>query len=377
MHKTSVLQFILLFFLVPLTIAQNKPCRIYGRVTDSVSLKPIADVSVFVPFTSRGTITNSNGEYSLNLVPEGELILGFRHVSYAPRTFEALIKKQDSIQLDVVMSEVVIEINEVIKEAGKIDRSYGLLLLKELLLGDVYETSCILKNPKDLFFYSDGDIIYGQSRQPMKITNTYLGYDITYYLDYFKFDRNRNPVTGLGGNEFFTFGGLAYYADKGANARVKKTKWIKNRAVEFQGTLRCFLHDLYLDSVKTRKFYLREVLPEGPDSIFHWDTGQLKGRYLRYSREKEFSINDSVLVRGPGPIQRTLILPGPMLVFFDNLNTPDRSDDRACLLEVDRNILVFDNMGNWRTVNGSLNWVFLDNRKRLRNMLPLDYEPSR
>ncbi|MFA6126265.1 MAG: hypothetical protein WC699_03075 [Bacteroidales bacterium] len=251
-----------------------------------------------------------------------------------------------------------------------------MILFREIFLGDSYQTSCIIRNPGDLYFYFDGDVIYGQSRNPLKITNNYLGYDITYYLDYFKFDKNRNQPAALGQNEFFAFGGLAFYTDKNAGDKVKKTKWIRNRVTEFQGSLRDFLQDFFHDAFWDRKYCLRKVDENGPDSIFYWDAGQAKGRYLRYDRMTEFPADKSVLTRGPADNLMTLSLPGPMLVFFDFLDTPDISDDRVSLLELNQGDLVFDRNGNLVANGSGLNWIDLDNQKRLKNTLPLDYEPN-
>jgi len=355
---------------------QQVTCTIYGRVTDSVSREAVSDVTVFIPFTSIGTTTNGIGEYCLENIPSGEVQLSYRHVAYRPETREFTINAGDSIRLDIQLNAAVVEIDEVVREINKIDRNYGMLLFREMVTGDIWENSCVLKNPADLFFYSDGDVIFGNSRAPLRISNTYLGYDITYYLDFFRFDKNRSPGATGDREEYFTFGGLALYADKEAIFRTKKTKWRKNRKAEFQGSLVQFLQDLYSGAANTGKFYLREVDTGGADSLFYWDREQPEGRYLHYSMASQFPLPDTVLVDGPVTGQKTLYLPGPMLVFFNYLNTPDPSDDRICLLEAPEGILVFDAEGSCMTVNGNLNWTFLGNQRLLRNMLPQDYDPE-
>ena len=376
MSRFVALNLVLLFFLSLSAAAQNNLCRVYGRVTDSVSLQPIPDVSVFVPFTSRGTITNAKGEYNLDQLTAGEVQVSFRHIAYTPQSRFFSISPNDSIQCDLQMTEATIEISEVTKQAGSIDWVYGMILFKEMFLGDPYETSCILKNPRDLSFYFDGDVIYGQAKQPLKISNSYLGYDITYYLDYFKFDKNKNPATGLGTHEYFAYGGLALYTGKNAHARVKKTKWKNNREEEFRISLKHFLQDLYQDTTSNKKFCLREVEATGPDSVFYWDMGQSKGSFIRYSSDKEFIAGDNTLVSGPDPGLKTLRLSGPLLVFFREPMAPVDSVQRVCLLEADRGLVVFDGDGNYRLTGGNLNWIYLDNQKRLRNMLPMDYDPA-
>lgn len=368
---------VLLFFFFPPAIAQNNLGRIHGKITDSITLKPISDVSVFIPFTSIGTITNSNGEYNLGQIPAGEIQIGFRHISYGPRSFLFNLQPGAEIQFNLALAEVTIEIDPVIKRAGEIEWVFGMILFKELFLGDPDEVSCVLKNPQSLHFYYDGDVIYGLARDPLKISNNYLGYDITYYLDYFKFDKNKTPGTSLGANEYFAYGGLSFYTDKAARLNSKKTKWENNRIAEFQGTFRNFLQDLFQDNFWDKQFYLRKVQSDGPDSIFSWDSGQSKGRFIRYHHNQEFALSDSILIDGPGKDEKNLAFSGSLLVFFRISSSENPKGERVCLLDLDNGSLVFDRNGNYRVISGSLNWIYLGNQKRLRNMLPLDYEPNR
>jgi hypothetical protein len=157
----------------------------------------------------------------------------------------------------------------------------------------------------------------------------------------------------------------------------KKTKWENNRIAEFQGTFRNFLQDLFQDNFWDKQFYLRKVQSDGPDSIFSWDSGQSKGRFIRYHYNQEFALSDSILIDGPGKDEKNLAFSGSLLVFFRISSSENPKGERVCLLDLDNGSLVFYRNGNYRVISGSLNWIYLGNQKRLRNMLPLDYEPNR
>lgn len=73
--------------------------RITGRVTASDSKEPLPGVSVAVKGTSRGTITDANGEYALDVEPDITLIFSF--VGYQPT--EVKITEQTVINIELLV----------------------------------------------------------------------------------------------------------------------------------------------------------------------------------------------------------------------------------------------------------------------------------
>lgn len=94
--------------------AQQK--AVSGKITDERGL-PLPGVTVVVKGTTNGTVTNTNGEYSLGSIPENAT-LQFSFVGM--RTQEVAVGNQNTINL--VMEEETIGINEVVVTALGIKR---------------------------------------------------------------------------------------------------------------------------------------------------------------------------------------------------------------------------------------------------------------
>lgn len=90
------------------TIVTQQPRTISGRVTDS-SGSPLPGVTVVIKGTTRGTITDVDGKYSLSDVP-GDAVLMFSFVGM--KTQEIAVSGKTNI--NVIMSEDAIGIEEVV-----------------------------------------------------------------------------------------------------------------------------------------------------------------------------------------------------------------------------------------------------------------------
>src|ERR1700693_6170679 len=66
--------------------AQTATGTVSGRITDASVGRGLPDVQVTVTGTRVGTLTGSNGEYTLNDVPAGSRTLTVRRIGYQPTT---------------------------------------------------------------------------------------------------------------------------------------------------------------------------------------------------------------------------------------------------------------------------------------------------
>ncbi|MGV8095840.1 MAG: TonB-dependent receptor [Mangrovibacterium sp.] len=90
------------------TVTLSQPKSVSGKVTDS-SGSPLRGVTVIIKGTTEGTITDSNGNYSLSNVPENAALI-FSFVGM--RTQELSVSGRTSI--DVSLTEETIRIEEVV-----------------------------------------------------------------------------------------------------------------------------------------------------------------------------------------------------------------------------------------------------------------------
>lgn len=90
------------------TIVKEKVISVRGVVTDETG-RPLQSVSVVVPGTPLGGMTNANGEYSIAGVPENAELL-FSYVSYVPLR----IKINNRTTIDVVLKMEVRQLDETV-----------------------------------------------------------------------------------------------------------------------------------------------------------------------------------------------------------------------------------------------------------------------
>ena len=72
---------VFIFFALFLFIKVNAQNYIKGKLTD-INNKPLVGASVFLPGLNKGTITNQEGEYLINNIPNGKIQIQFSHVGY-------------------------------------------------------------------------------------------------------------------------------------------------------------------------------------------------------------------------------------------------------------------------------------------------------
>ena len=108
---------LLLFMALGTLVLFGQAREITGTVTGSEDGEPIPGVSVSVLGTSVGTITNANGQYTI-LVPEDGEILVFRFVGLLSQEVEIGANNV----LDLVMERDLMELDEVVVTALGISR---------------------------------------------------------------------------------------------------------------------------------------------------------------------------------------------------------------------------------------------------------------
>lgn len=114
------------FFLMSWTVAFAQK-TITGKVTSAEDNSPLPGVTVLVKGTSKGTQTDFEGKYKLD-VPEGSTQLEYRYVGYKTQTVE--IGAQSSIDIiletdDKVMSEIVVTALGFKEERDKLGATYS------------------------------------------------------------------------------------------------------------------------------------------------------------------------------------------------------------------------------------------------------------
>lgn len=380
------------------SLAQNSSTMVHGVVRDSVGI-PIANLTVFIPFTSTGSTTNHNGEYILNNIPTGKVELEFRHVSYLPQAKTIMVKSREEFELNVVMLNNVIDLNEIVKRADPDNWRFGYEKFIEHVLGDPNEMYCEVKNPEALYFYYDGEQLSGHAIEPLEIVNNYLGYKQILFLDYFWYKIGKTKPDGSPEQVKYAFSGATFYVDRINDFWLRKMVWQRNREKEFKGTLRHFLQSLYSDQLNEEGYVIRkswagvEALKQSEKistivayakslemgKIYYWDPTTKESLYLVYRKDQDYPIHSTIDSLNQEPNSKCISLEDQVLVF--NYRNSDRVMDDAKIAYMEivndesttKTALIFDSLGSYFLKGAELIWSYLDNQTSLVTAIPADY----
>jgi len=111
----------LVFFLFTVPFAHA--AIITGKVTDTLQ-KPIAYASVYIKGTTKGTTTNDNGIYTIDLA-DGQYTIIFRMLGYKSYS-KIIVVANEKIILDVVLHDENMQMNEATIKAGE-DPAYNMI----------------------------------------------------------------------------------------------------------------------------------------------------------------------------------------------------------------------------------------------------------
>src|SRR5688572_4847862 len=105
-YKPKFVLAVLLFFVTSVTtMAQD--LTVNGKVTDGRNADPIPGVNILVKGTTRGTVSNANGEFSIQASTDDVLIISF--IGYLTEEV-----KVTGSSMDVSLTEDVISLEEVV-----------------------------------------------------------------------------------------------------------------------------------------------------------------------------------------------------------------------------------------------------------------------
>lgn len=255
--KSCKFLFLILFF----------PAKVFGQFTvtgkviDSASKEPLQGASVFAQNTTNGTVTNKQGEFSLQLKSGGyELIISF--TGYQTRQLQINNSQNSPMEIELVkeeksMTEVVItSSNEVADGMQK----YGKFFMENFIGATPNAAACVLQNPEVLHFYyfKKSDKLKVLATDAIIIANNALGYNLRYQLDSFVYYYK----TGIS-----SYRGYCLFSEMQGNFTDMK-KWSTNRKNAYYGSKLHFMRSYY-DSSLTEEGFEISLLDDKDDKRFN------------------------------------------------------------------------------------------------------------
>jgi len=233
-----------------------------GRVLDSETKKAIELANVFLNSTTIGTLTDKEGNFTLNLEGAEKLPIAITAIGYhsllltdysKDRPYEILLNTKT-----YELGEVVVKSKRTWKE--RTIRSGNMAIFRREFLGQSTNASrSKILNEEDIIFQNiEGkDMLKALSYRPLVIMNDALGYEITYYLDTFEYSPSGSSVRIFGN----------YIFRDVATEESAKEKAENRRRLAYLGSTMHFFRSLWNNNPDSAGFIIKDsynnLLPAG------------------------------------------------------------------------------------------------------------------
>lgn len=230
---------------------------IKGKVTDAESGKTLSFVSVFINNSSIGTTTDAEGNFTIASPSSQRFEIITSYVGYETHTTS--ISPENSTRfLNIKLKQKSAELEQVIVSSYEKDgwTKWGKVFLENIIGTTPSAEHCKLKNSKAVrFIYNKKEqVLTAYASEPLQIENKYLGYNLVYDLQSFRFDYK---------NRIFFFSGYPFFTNlKGSSRKIEK--WEKHRRYAYEGSLMHFMRALYRNKVQEAGFTMN-VLQRFPN----------------------------------------------------------------------------------------------------------------
>jgi len=242
---------LLLTLLITVPAAWSMGQVIQGTVLDKESGEPVDFADVFFDGTFLGTTTDEHGYFTLDVTRYSSRSLTISAMGYYPASLSDFTPDKSH---RVYLSPRVFSIQEAMVSAKSLtrERLANLRLFRREFIGTTkYARRCFILNEKDITFNygSDQDTLKAFASKPILIQNLALGYEISYHLDRFEFDRHTKTV-------LYT-GSIIFLKDLGTDPG-SLTRYERRRAYAYAGSAKHLFRALWAHTLKESGFILRD-----------------------------------------------------------------------------------------------------------------------
>lgn len=242
------------FFALLLTIATQAQSSIKGVVVNDATGATIEGSSVFISNTSKGTVSNSNGQFELNNIPPGKYDLVISCIGYETNVI-AFTHAQLPLRLKVELTLKAKELENVVVEPSVEEGwdKWGNMFMENFIGSTENSLQCRIKNTDKIRFryYKKSNRVIAYCDEPVLIENKALGYMLKYQLENFEVNYKDRTTFYLG---------YPLFEDMTKNGKQVKGRWAKNRQEAFKGSVTHFMQALYSNKLAAEQFEVRRMV---------------------------------------------------------------------------------------------------------------------
>ena len=220
-----------------------------GQVKDAETGEPLPFCSVFVNNTTVATVTDLDGRYTLSGLEAVPLEIGFSFLGYTAQTRKITVKPGGTLTINLSMVPLAQELSEQEVKSSR-DKTWerDLRKFQNLFIGtDEAAAQTTLLNPWVIDFPApvEKGTFLASATQPLEIENRYLGYKITFNLKEF-----------VDAPAAYRIVGAARFELLPPESEAQQAIWEKNRATIYQRSPMNLFRALLKGTQEREGFYL-------------------------------------------------------------------------------------------------------------------------
>ncbi len=220
-----------------------------GTVLDAVSKKPLEGVVIYIDGTTRGTITNTSGKFSLDFEISENVQIIVSYLGYETIYIEGLSLNKEK-NATIYLEKKLEKLEAVFIQNDDWSREKKLKYFRANFIGNKEaQKTCVILNEKDirLYYNATDRTLYGSSSVPIQIKNDHLGYNILYNLVDFEI---KFAATDWINSVYFA--GTSFFTE--FNSKNKRYQRKRNNV--FKGSTIHFMRSLATNTLYENKFEL-------------------------------------------------------------------------------------------------------------------------
>lgn len=247
MNKSFLFLFLAFFGFGTAAFAQSG--SVTGLVKDAETGETLPFCNVFINNTTISTVTDIDGKFVLSGLEPGPLELGFSFMGYVAETRRVTLNPGGTVTVNLDLKPFATELSDVEIKASR-DKTWerDLRKFENLFIGiDDAAAKTTILNPWVIDFpaATEKGGFTAKAALPIEIENRYLGYKITFNLNEF-FDSPTN----------YRIVGAARFEELASESEAEKSTWEKNRAEVYRKSPMNMFRAILAGNYEREGFYL-------------------------------------------------------------------------------------------------------------------------
>lgn len=293
---------LVLLFLIYTNALTQQLHYIAGTVKDE-SGKPLSGAELFLAGTSRLSVSDENGNFSITRLPAGNYELVAKLLGR--ETYSATFTLSKPSRFNITLKLKSQQLEAVVIRPKDFSNADFNTFARTFLGSTPNAAKCKILNPKVLNIFRDpetGSLHVNSGGEFLIIANEALGYNVKYLLEEFVLDNQHS---------FSMYMGQAVLTEMPAS-ESKAAKWKKERSKAYLGSPQHLLRSLYHDNLKAEGFVVRKLLvTSNSESISEKE-------YVKKQKHFESLLGDNLITRSQygdslSMIARQVRMPGTIL----------------------------------------------------------------